>query len=66
MGRAAELFAQATQRDPRSAAAWRGLGLTSERLGRTRDAVRAYKRALQLAPTGPQSDSVRARLQQLE
>jgi hypothetical protein len=66
LARAAELYAQATVRDPRSAPAWRGLGLTSERLGRTREAIRAYRRALELAPTGPQADSVRERLKQLE
>jgi hypothetical protein len=66
LARAADLYTQATARDPRSAPAWRGLGITSERLGRTRDAVRAYRRALQLAPTGQQAESVRERLGQLE
>jgi serine/threonine-protein kinase len=66
LARAADLYTQATVRDPRSAAAWRGLGLTSERLGRTRDAIRAYRRALQLAPTGVQAESVRERLGQLQ
>jgi serine/threonine-protein kinase len=66
LARAADLYTQATVRDPRSATAWRGLGITSERLGRTRDAVRAYRRALQLAPTGQQAESVRERLGQLE
>jgi len=66
LAQAAELYEQAATRDSRSVAAWRGLGLTSERLGLTRAAIRAYRRTLQLAPTGPHADSVRERLQKLE
>jgi serine/threonine-protein kinase len=66
VARAAELYEQATLRDPRNAAAFRGLGLVSERLGRKPVAIRAYQRALQLAPTGPQSDTVRDRLGKLQ
>jgi eukaryotic-like serine/threonine-protein kinase len=66
LARAAELYQRASQRDPRNAAAWRGLGVTSERLGR-RDAARnAYQRALKLTSPGPQADSMKARLEQLE
>jgi eukaryotic-like serine/threonine-protein kinase len=64
--RAAELFTQATARDPRNVAAWRGLGLITERLGRRDEALRAYRRALQLAPSGAQAEAVRARLKVLE
>jgi len=65
LARAAELYQRASQRDPRSAAAWRGLGVTSERLGR-RDAARsAYQRALKLTSPGPQADSMKARIEQL-
>ncbi len=60
-----KLYADATRKDPRNAAAWRGLGLTSERLGRRDTAITAFKRALELTPSGPQADSIRARLQKL-
>jgi serine/threonine-protein kinase len=62
---AAELYAQATRVDPRNEPAWRGLGLANERLGRTADAVRALRRAIQLSPNGQNADMLRARLQKL-
>ena len=62
---AAELYAQATRVDPRNEPAWRGLGLAYERLGRTADAVRALRKAIQLAPSGQNADMMRARLQKL-
>jgi eukaryotic-like serine/threonine-protein kinase len=65
LARAVELYRRASQRDPRNAAAWRGLGVTSERLGLRDAARRAYQRALKLTPPGPQADSMRARLEQL-
>jgi hypothetical protein len=62
---AAELYAQATRIDSRNEPAWRGLGLACERLGRTADAVRALRRAIQLSPNGQNADMLRARLQKL-
>jgi serine/threonine-protein kinase len=59
------LYADATRREPRSAAAWRGLGLTSERLGRRDAAIQAFQRSLELTPAGPQADSIRARIAKL-
>jgi serine/threonine-protein kinase len=66
LARAADLYQRASQRDPRNAAAFRGLGVTSERLGRREVARNAYQRALKLTPPGPQADSMRARLEQLQ
>jgi serine/threonine protein kinase len=62
---AAELYAQATRIDPRNEPAWRGLGLAYERLGRSADAVRALRRAIQLSPNGQNADMLRARLLKL-
>jgi serine/threonine protein kinase len=66
MSQAADLYAQATRARPRDEGAWRGLGLASERLGRTQEAVRAYKRALEIAPQGLNATAIRARLAKLE
>jgi serine/threonine protein kinase len=59
------LYTDATRKEPGNVAAWRGLGLTSERLGRREAAISAFQRALQIAPTGAQADSIRARLSKL-
>lgn len=61
-----KLFEQATRVAPNNVAAWRGLGLTRERLGHKDDALRAFRRALSLAPKGPQAESLRARIAALE
>jgi serine/threonine-protein kinase len=66
LGRAAELFERAAQRDPRNVAAYRGLGLSNERLGRNAEAVRAYQRAIALEPGGAQAALLRDRLQRLQ
>jgi eukaryotic-like serine/threonine-protein kinase len=63
---AAGLYAQASRADPHSEPAFRGLGLTSERLGRKTEAIRAFRRALALAPNGNNAGMLRARLQKLE
>ncbi|MFT3923550.1 MAG: protein kinase [Myxococcales bacterium] len=60
-----KLYTDATRKEPNNAAAWRGLGLTSERLGRREVAISAFQRSLQIAPTGAQADSIRARLSKL-
>lgn len=66
IGLAADLYARSTQENPRDEVAWRGLGLTSERLGRKADAARTFRRVLQLSPEGPNAPTIRARLAQLE
>jgi Flp pilus assembly protein TadD len=66
LARAAGLYQQATHDDPRSANAWRGLALTSERLGRNQEAIHAYTKALELAPSGPQAETLRNRLKNLQ
>jgi Flp pilus assembly protein TadD len=66
LARAAELFERASQRDPHNVAAFRGLGLANERLGRSTEAVRAYQRAIALEPGGAQTPLLRERLQRLQ
>jgi serine/threonine protein kinase len=63
---AADLYAQATRLDPKSEPAFRGLGLTNERLGKKADAIRAFNRALALAPNGQNATMLRARLAKLQ
>ena len=55
-------FRDATLRDPRHAAAWRGLGLANERLGRIPEAVEAYDQYLAFAPSAGDAAIVRERL----
>jgi serine/threonine protein kinase len=66
LGAAADFYAEASRVDPQSEAAFRGLGLTNERLGRKAEAIRAFRRALALAPNGNNADMLRARLAKLE
>lgn len=63
--KAIELGRRATQADPSYAIAWRSLGLALERAGAADQAVAAYSEYLQRAPTGPQAEMVRARMQAL-
>lgn len=63
--RARELFREATEIDDTHAAAWRGLGLASERMGMAPEAARAYRRYLALASDAQDSDRVRERLASL-
>lgn len=66
LDRALELFERASEQDPDSAPAHRGLAVVYERLGRAADAVQAYRRALDLQPRGPQAAALRERLQKLQ
>ena len=63
---AADLYSQAARIDPKNEAAFRGLGLVHERLGRKADAIRAFNRALTLAPNGQNAAMLRARLAKLQ
>jgi serine/threonine-protein kinase len=63
---AQELYQRATQLDPRSAGAFRGLGLVEERLGHTTEAIRALRRALSLAPQESANPLIEQRLRKLE
>ena len=63
---ATDLYQRATQLDPRSAAAFRGLGLVEERLGHTAEAVRALRRALILAPHESTNPLLEQRVRKLE
>lgn len=62
---ARELYREATLSAPRNTAAWRGLGLSSERLGLVPEARRAYARYLELAPDARDATTVRERLDRL-
>jgi putative thioredoxin len=66
LGVAADLYSQATRIDPKSEAAYRGLGLTYERLGKRTEAIRALSRALSLAPNGQNATMLKARLEKLQ
>lgn len=59
-------YEQATRVDPSSAAAFRGLGLVYERQGKKSAAVRALRRAIQLAPNDPKNTLLRERIERLE
>ncbi len=63
--RARDLYREATLASPSNGAAWRGLGLSSERLGLVPEARRAYTRYLEIAPTARDAATVRERLQRL-
>jgi serine/threonine protein kinase len=63
--RAIDLARRATQADPGYAIAWRSLGLALERAGSADQAMAAYREYLQRAPSGPQADMVRQRMQSL-
>jgi len=63
VSRAVELARRATKADPAYAGGWRSLGLALERGGASADAAAAYSEYLQRAPTGPQADMVRQRMQ---
>lgn len=65
LARARSLFRQATAVDPSHAPAWRGLGVTEERMSHAPEAARAYRRYLRLAPGARDASSVRQRLQNL-
>lgn len=60
--RARQLYRQATFHDDEHAPAWRGLGLSSERMGLVPEAASAYRRYLRLAPSASDAARVRARL----
>jgi serine/threonine-protein kinase len=66
LGAAADLYSQATRLDPKSEAAYRGLGLTYERLGKRSEAIRALSRALALSPNGQNAAMLKARLEKLQ
>jgi Tfp pilus assembly protein PilF len=59
-------YEKAIQADRGHAPAWRGRGLVLERMGRTQDAIKSFRRYLKLSPDAPGADKIRARLQSLE
>jgi serine/threonine protein kinase len=63
---AAAHFQQAIAADAGYAPAFRGKALALERLGRTQDAITAFRQFLKLSPTGAAADKIRSRLQALE
>ncbi|UJR86124.1 serine/threonine-protein kinase [Sandaracinus amylolyticus] len=63
--RARDLYREATGAAPRDGAAWRGLGLASERMGLTPEAIQAYERYLRIAPSAGDADAIRERIARL-
>ena len=59
-------FREATLMAPGYAPAWRGLGIANERMSRNADALRAFRRYIQLAPTAPDAPRIQARIEALE
>ncbi|MCA9577934.1 MAG: protein kinase [Polyangiales bacterium] len=62
---AVEKFREATHANPGNGAAWRGLGLGYQHMGRNPEARRAFERYLRLAPNASDADNIRARLTRL-
>jgi hypothetical protein len=58
-------FRSSLANSPSFAPTWRGLGLVYEKLGNRSQARSAFRRYLQLAPTAPDADQVRDRLERL-
>jgi regulator of sirC expression with transglutaminase-like and TPR domain len=63
---AARAYRQAISADASYAPAWRGKGLALERMGKTRDAIAAFRQFLKLEPSGANADKIRDRLKSLE
>ncbi|MBI5068190.1 MAG: tetratricopeptide repeat protein [Deltaproteobacteria bacterium] len=61
--RAAAAYRKALEIEPRSAEAWRGLGLVLQRSGQAEESRRALRRYLELAPAAPDRAHVEAALQ---
>nr|MDQ3037873.1 hypothetical protein [Myxococcota bacterium] len=59
------LYREATNAAPRHGPAWRGLGLASERLGLSPEAIQAYERYLRVSPRAGDADAVRERIARL-
>ncbi len=66
MPKARALYKQAVRESPRHAAAWRGLGMVSSRMGQRNEAVRAFKRYLALRPNASDAAAIRKKLAGLQ
>ncbi len=62
---AARFFREATYSDSRHAPAWRGLGISEERMNHAPEARRAYRRYLRLAPGAGDAAAIRRRMNAL-
>lgn len=63
--RAAALYREATEKAPTHAAAWRGLGMVSNRMGAREEAARAFKKYLALRPDAPDAAAIQQKLDEL-
>ncbi len=63
---AAEKYREATLTAPSYAPAWRGLGIANERMNRTADALRAFRRYVRIAPNAPDAPRIQSRIEALE
>ncbi|MEM9189948.1 MAG: tetratricopeptide repeat protein [Myxococcota bacterium] len=59
------LYRQAVDQNPSLAAAWRGIGLVTSRMGQRQQAIRAFERYLALRPNASDAGSIRERLRAL-
>jgi eukaryotic-like serine/threonine-protein kinase len=55
-----DAYRKVIARDPKQVDAWRGLGLSSSRLGSSAEAERAFRRYLELRPDAPDSARIRS------
>lgn len=63
--KALALYQQAVSAAPGHAVAWRGLGMTTMKMGRNNDARKAFERYLTLAPTAPDASRIQQKLAEL-
>ena len=59
-------FRDATHTNPNSSDAWRGLGKTLDDMGRSKSALRAYRRYLRLVSASSAAEPVRERVEELK
>jgi regulator of sirC expression with transglutaminase-like and TPR domain len=65
MPRARSIYQQIVDRQPTQADAWRGLCLTTSRMGQRKDAERAFARYIKLRPAAADAARIRAQLDKL-
>jgi tetratricopeptide (TPR) repeat protein len=60
------MFARALELNPRYGVALMGMAETSRQLGQNADAIRFYKRFLDIQPTGPEAFAAKSAIERLQ